>query len=507
MNDDACKNLQINERLDFVNLGADQRAALAELRPLVSRSIGTALDKLYTKVKAVPETRKMFSNDAHVAHAKERQAAHWETIASARFDAQYVDAVTTIGRTHARLGLEPRWYLGGYALILEELFDAVVRDELKGVLFRKKASKLSQRMAAIMKAAMVDIDYSISTYLEALDVERAKSEEARIALQESQDAAQSAIASALSALAAGDLMSSISEELSPQFSDLKQNYNDAVARLQDTLCDVRSAMNEMSCGVVDMSAAANGMATRTEQQAAALEETAAALEQITTVAGEASARTKDAQELAKASAQEARKSTEIVENAISSMTAIEDSSRQITSIIGVIEEISFQTNLLALNAGVEAARAGEAGKGFAVVAQEVRELAQRSARAAKEIDTLIAKSSSDVMRGVSLVNATGSALQSIGDRITSINEHIDGIVHSAQEQATGIREINSAIANLDQITQQNAAMMEETNAATAVLATISAELSKLVGQFKLTGSDGKIDEVGNVSKRATKQAA
>lgn len=507
MKDDSHRDLQVNERLHFVNLGAEQRSALKEMRPLISRSIGTALDKFYAKAKAVPETSRMFANDAHVAHAKERQAAHWETIASARFDAQYVDAVTAIGRTHARLGLEPRWYLGGYALILEELFDAVLQDELKGVIFRKKAAKLSQRMAAIMKAAMVDIDYSISTYLDALEVERVKSEKARISLQEAQDAAQNAIDSALSSLAAGDLTSSIAEELSPQFSGLKRNYNDAVARLEDTLCDVRAAMNEMSCGVVDMSAAANGMATRTEQQAAALEETAAALEQIATVACEASGRTKDAQELAQASAEEARKSTETVESAISSMAAIEDSSRQITSIIGVIEEISFQTNLLALNAGVEAARAGDAGKGFAVVAQEVRELAQRSARAAKEIEALIAKSSRDVIHGVSLVNATGAALRSIGGRITSINEHIDGIVHSAQEQATGISEINRAISNLDQITQQNAAMMEETNAATAALTTISDGLSKLVGQFRLSKGKRRIDGVEDPNKQAANHAA
>jgi methyl-accepting chemotaxis protein len=488
------KTRQINERLDFVNLDAEQRTALAGMQPLIGRSLGGALDKFYAKAKAVPETGRMFANEAHVEHAKERQIKHWEMIASARFDATYVDAVTAIGRTHARLGLEPRWYIGGYALIIEELFNAVLLDELKGFIVGKRAAKLSRRMAAIMKAAMVDMDYSISTYLDALAEERAKAEAERAALQEDQRVAQVAIARALEALASGDLTASITAELSPQFASLKSNYNAAVVRLGEALGEVRTAVNQMSSGVAEMSSASDDMARRTEQQAAALEETAAALEQITTVAGQASTRTRQAQALSKASADEAGKSSEVVRDAIASMAAIEDSSRQITAIISVIDEISFQTNLLALNAGVEAARAGEAGKGFAVVAQEVRELAQRSARAAKEIEALIGKSSSDVARGVSLVNAAGEALQSIGLRISDINEDIDGIAQSAQEQATGIREINTAVANLDYITQQNAAMMEETNASTAALSEISVRLSSLVERFRTPGpyrnSDG-----------------
>lgn len=489
------KTRQIDERLDFVNLGSEQRTALADMQPLISRSLDVALDKFYTKAKAVPETRRLFENEAHVAHAKQRQAQHWETIASARFDADYVDAVTAIGRTHARLGLEPRWYIGGYALIIEELFNAVLRDELKGLLFGKKAEKLSCRMSTIMKAAMVDMDYSISTYLEALAKEREKAEAERAMLEENQHVAQAAIDRALDALASGDLTALITDELSPQFSSLKNNYNEAITQLGETLGEVRAAIGLMSSGIAEMSSASDDMARRTEQQAAALEETAAALEQITTVAGQASTRTRQAQELSKASADEAAKSSDVVRDAIASMAAIEDSSRQITAIIGVIDEISFQTNLLALNAGVEAARAGEAGKGFAVVAQEVRELAQRSARAAKEIEALISKSSSDVDRGVSLVNAAGEALQSIGRRISDINEDIDGITQSAQEQATGIREINMAVTNLDHITQQNAAMMEETNASTAALSEISVRLSSLVERFRILGFRDRIDKI------------
>ena len=171
--------------------------------------------------------------------------------------------------------------------------------------------------------------------------------------------------------------------------------------------------------------------------------------------------------------------------AVVAMQGNENSSGEIANIIGVIDEIAFQTNLLALNAGVEAARAGDAGKGFAVVAQEVRELAQRSANAAKEIKALILASGEQVRSGVSLVGETGAALQVIVKEVQEISGHVNAIVLAAREQSIGLQEINTAVNTMDQGTQQNAAMVEEQTAASHGLAAEAAALSTLLGQFRL----------------------
>ncbi|MDB5555818.1 MAG: methyl-accepting chemotaxis signaling domain protein [Rhizobium sp.] len=342
--------------------------------------------------------------------------------------------------------------------------------------FRQSAIE-NKRLEAEAEAARGQVEIDRITTQERAEAEA--SEKLRIAT--------SGLAAGLKRMSSGDLAFELNEAFAPEFEALRQDFNVSIRQLGDALSQISLGITTMDDGTREISTGALDLSRRTEQQAAALEETAAALEEITANVGSSEKRTEDARGVATHANESAMKSTEIVAQAEAAMQRIETSSQQISNIIGVIDEIAFQTNLLALNAGVEAARAGEAGKGFAVVAQEVRELAQRSANAAKEIKGLIQNSTAEVNGGVRLVRDTGIALKTICVFISEINGHMQAIATSTKEQSVGLSEVNQAVNSMDQTTQQNAAMVEQSTAASATLAAEAERLRGLVNQFKLGG--------------------
>lgn len=292
----------------------------------------------------------------------------------------------------------------------------------------------------------------------------------------------------IESLALGDLTQTMNGTYHGVFKTLQTNVNETFFKLKGTMSEVQGSTESISGNANELRTAADDLSRRTEQQAAALEETSAALDQITAVVRSSTDRAQEASAMVSETKEKTAHSAKVVRDAVSAMGRIEQASREISQIINVIDEIAFQTNLLALNAGVEAARAGEAGKGFAVVAQEVRELAQRSANAAKDIKALITKSGEEVGHGVKLVQRTGEALDEIEVRVLGINDHIHSIATSAKEQSTGLHEVNTAVNQMDQVTQRNAAMVEETSAATHKLSSEAQNLVALVGRFRL-GND------------------
>ena len=322
------------------------------------------------------------------------------------------------------------------------------------------------------------------------EAERAKAEAERAEAARQQAAVVAALAEGLEELSKGNLTYRLTQTFPEEYLKLQSDFNAAMGQLKDAMTTVVTNVSAIRSGAGEISQAADDLSRRTEQQAASLEETAAALDQITATVRRTASGAKQCSDVVLAARGDAEKSGEIVRDAVGAMSAIEQSSTQISQIIGVIDEIAFQTNLLALNAGVEAARAGDAGRGFAVVASEVRALAQRSADAAKEIKTLISSSGTQVGAGVSLVGQTGEALTRIVERVAEIDGLVSEIAASAQEQATGLQQVNTAVNQMDQVTQQNAAMVEESTAASHSLAQEADVLNQSVSRFQI-GEHGR----------------
>lgn len=318
--------------------------------------------------------------------------------------------------------------------------------------------------------------------------DREAHEAVRAEAQREQQAVVTALAGGLGGMAHGDLTGRIDQPFGADYEQLRADYNAAAGSLADAMRTIGSSTDGVRANAEEIARASDDLSRRTEQQAASLEQTAAALDEITVTVTKTAAGAQEAAKVVATARQDAESSGEVVRQAVAAMGEIESSSRQVGQIIGVIDEIAFQTNLLALNAGVEAARAGDAGRGFAVVAQEVRALAQRSAEAAKEIKALISASSRQVGDGVGLVAQTGQALQRIVVQVAAIETLVRDISASAQEQAAGLAQVNTAANQMDQVVQQNAAMVEQSTAAAHALKIEAGKLNALVGGFK-TGEE------------------
>ncbi len=476
-------------RLSFFGIGAKDYKSFPAILKIVSRHAPGALGRFYDKVVATPVAAKFFSSQATMDHARDKQLSHWKQLFSQEICDSYFAKAEQIGHVHARIGLAPTWYIGGYAMVLERLIHKVVGAS---PIARLTGNRLGRTLGTLIKCALLDMDVALSSYFRAEEAQRL--------------AVIARVGEALEALAKGDFTTKL-DGLPESFRKLEQDFEFMRSRISDTLLQVSNTAQTINTGSTEISQASDDLSCRTEQQAASLEETAAAMEQLTGGVRETADGAAHVNRSVEEAHHDATQGGVVVKEAVAAMDDIQRSAGEIAEIIDVIDGIAFQTNLLALNAGVEAARAGDAGKGFAVVANEVRALAQRSADAAKHIKNLIGESSRQVDRGVLLVGQSGEALERIVDRIAEISKLAATISGLAAAQSSSLQQVNVAVGEMDQTTQQNAAMVEEATAAARSLSSEANQLTSLVARFSLGGERGEPTSTRQRSQPQLRQPA
>jgi methyl-accepting chemotaxis protein len=310
-----------------------------------------------------------------------------------------------------------------------------------------------------------------------------------------------------SAMANGDLTQTITSDYAGSLEQLKNDVNTTIGKLTTIVASIQQTVDAVNDAIEEITKGNINLSQRTEEQAASLEQTATSMEQMTRTVQQSADNAERATQLAVSAKERAQQGGKVVNSAVTAMTEINNSSRKVADIIGVIDEIAFQTNLLALNAAVEAARAGEQGRGFAVVATEVRNLAQRSAAAAKEIKRLIQDSVGKITEGTHLVNQSGTTLEEIVTSVIKVSDIILEIAAAGKEQSSGITQVNRAVDQMESMTQQNSALVEQGAAASESMREQAENLRELVKFFKTGISFESTASTHSTTQRKVKTSA
>jgi methyl-accepting chemotaxis protein len=500
MSAQASSHDELEERLTFIGLDEAALEQLSTIQTYLDRHLPVALERFYEKIATVPAVNRFFADNAQMRRAENSQIEHWKKIAAGRFDDQYVEASRRIGLRHARIGLEPRWYIGGYGVIVDHLVSGVIQEFLadnipeseKGLFGRKKATdsadtnrkvvELGAALTQVFKAILVDVDQAVTVYFDKM------TEDAAAVAKENADkvlVAVTATGAVLQKMADGDLRERIEQELDPSMAQLKRDTNAVGEKLSGIIHQLRDTSSSLKIATSELLSGANDLSDRTQRQAATIERTASGMTQLVGAVLENAKIATDAAGSSHLSMTTSEEGRQAMSEATTAMEQLASSSEQIAKIVGMIDDIAFQTNLLALNASVEAARAGEAGNGFSVVAVEVRRLAQSTAQASSEVKGLIERSSVEVRNGGRLVTDAATRFDAMQTSARKTNELVEIIARKSQEQAKSIEDISRSIREMDEMTQHNAALVEETNAAIEQTEEQAHRLDKVVDVFMI----------------------
>ncbi|MDC7787607.1 globin-coupled sensor protein [Rhodoplanes sp. TEM] len=443
----------LRARLQFADIDDETRALLREMRPLVEKHLPGILDAFYSQVDRFPTAENMFASAARKQHAKQKQLEHWTTIVKADFSDDYVRSVKRIGETHNKLGLEPRWYIGGYSYVMVRLV-AMIENEVRDGWLGSNAARRTKLIGALVKAAMIDMDFAISVYIEAGERDKRESM-SRIA---------------------GDFQASVGG-IVDTVSSAARGLEDSARQLTRTAEDTRSLAVSVAAGSEEASTNVETVAAAAEELSSSVQEISRQVQESSRIAGEA---------VKQAERTDAR------------ITALSQAASRIGDVVKLITSVADQTNLLALNATIEAARAGEAGKGFAVVAQEVKALAAQTAKATEEIAGQVAgmqSATADSVTAIKEISTTIAQISGIANAIAAAAEQqgtaTQEIARNIQQAAAGTAQVATSISDVNARAVESGDAAGGVHAAAQSLATESGHLKQEVSRFlaSITGGE------------------